>query len=96
MDKKVVSLLSTIQPCDNLSTVLQGLDQLAMEYNNTMGGVDRRNQHLTNNPKIKKRQEVLQKIFFHLLVEEYPPLVEEYPPLVEEYLLFHLYSIIME
>lgn len=41
--------------------------QVVMEYNNTMGGVDRLDQHLTNYPIIKKRGEkYYKKIFFHL------------------------------
>lgn len=37
-----------------------------MEYNNTMGGVDRIDQHLINYPIIKKRtKKNYEKIFFH-------------------------------
>ncbi|GFT74924.1 piggyBac transposable element-derived protein 4 [Nephila pilipes] len=41
--------------------------KVVMEYNNTMGGVDRMDQHLTNYPVTKKRGKKYKKIFFHLL-----------------------------
>lgn len=72
MDKKVVSLLSTIHNPEMIEVPshndeVRKKPQVVMEYNNTMGGVDRLDQHLTNYPIIKKRgKKYYKKIFFHL------------------------------
>ncbi|KAG8237447.1 hypothetical protein J437_LFUL015975 [Ladona fulva] len=58
-DKKVVSLLSTVHNTEFVDLEKRGKVsrklKLVVEYNHTMGGVDRADQHLTNYPIIKKR-----------------------------------------
>ena len=72
-DKKDVCLMSTIH---NTATVMVhtkgGKDvlkpQLALDYNNTMGGVDRADQAMTFYPAMRKQQKkYYKKIFRHLL-----------------------------
>ncbi|GBM28228.1 PiggyBac transposable element-derived protein 4 [Araneus ventricosus] len=73
MDKKAVSLLSTIHnpimiEVPSYKNEVRKKPKVVMEYNNTMGGVDRMDQHLTNYPVTKKRgKKYYKKIFFHLL-----------------------------
>ncbi|XP_035217417.1 piggyBac transposable element-derived protein 4-like [Stegodyphus dumicola] len=59
-DKKAVSLLSTIHnpimiEVPPYKDKVRKKPKVVMEYNNTMGGVDRMDQHLTNYPVTKKR-----------------------------------------
>lgn len=70
-DKKDVSLLSTIHNSDiidvtkNNKTVKK--PRVVVDYNTTMGGVDRVDQHLANYPVPRKRgKKYYKKIFFHL------------------------------
>ncbi|GFW87146.1 piggyBac transposable element-derived protein 4 [Trichonephila clavipes] len=73
MDKKAVCLISTIHNPEMVQVQshkneIRRKPKAVMEYNNTMGGVDRLDQHLTNYPLIKKRgKKYYKKIFFHLL-----------------------------
>lgn len=73
MDKKIVTLLSTIHSPEMVEVAshnneIKRKPKVVMEYNNTMGGVDRMDQHLTSYPIIKKRgKKYYKKIFFHLL-----------------------------
>ncbi|GFT02781.1 piggyBac transposable element-derived protein 4 [Trichonephila clavipes] len=60
MDKKAVCLISTIHNPEMVQVQshkneIRRKPKAVMEYNNTMGGVDRLDQHLTNYPLIKKR-----------------------------------------
>ncbi|KAG8235322.1 hypothetical protein J437_LFUL003605 [Ladona fulva] len=71
-DKKVVSLLSMVHNTEFVDLEKRGKvsrkPKLVLEYNHTMGGVDRADQHLTNYPIIKKRgKKYYKKMFFHLL-----------------------------
>ncbi|GFX56650.1 piggyBac transposable element-derived protein 4 [Trichonephila clavipes] len=72
MDKKAVCLISTIHNPEMVQVQSHKNEirkpKAVMEYNNTMGGVDRLDKHLTNYPLIKKRgKRSITKIFFHLL-----------------------------
>ncbi|XP_035232636.1 piggyBac transposable element-derived protein 4-like [Stegodyphus dumicola] len=73
MDKKAVSLISTIHNAEmvQVSTSTNEIKRKAkvvMEYNKTMGGVDRMDQNLSNYPVIKKRgKKYYKKNIFHLL-----------------------------
>ncbi|GFX14334.1 piggyBac transposable element-derived protein 4 [Trichonephila clavipes] len=73
MDKKAVCLISTIHNPEMVQVQshkneIRRKPKAVMEYNNTMCGVDRLDQHLTNYPLIKKREKkYYKKIFFHLL-----------------------------
>ncbi|GFX76154.1 piggyBac transposable element-derived protein 4 [Trichonephila clavipes] len=70
---KAVCLISTIHNPEMVQVQshkneIRRKPKAVMEYNNTMGGVDRLDQHLTNYPLIKKRgKKYYKKIFFHLL-----------------------------
>ncbi|GFW31296.1 piggyBac transposable element-derived protein 4 [Trichonephila clavipes] len=60
MDKKAVCLISTIHNPEMVQVQshkneIRRKPKAVMEYNNTIGGVDRLDQHLTNYPLIKKR-----------------------------------------
>lgn len=74
-DKKDVCLLSTIHSSDMVETTKTDKDgakickpQLVVDYNNTMGGVDKLDQHLHDYPVTRKRgKKYYKKIFFHLL-----------------------------
>ncbi|GFV95850.1 piggyBac transposable element-derived protein 4 [Trichonephila clavipes] len=60
MDNKSVCLISTIHnpkmvQVQSHKNEIRRKPKAVMEYNNTMGGVDRLDQHLTNYPLIKKR-----------------------------------------
>ncbi|GFT84196.1 uncharacterized protein TNCV_1150081 [Trichonephila clavipes] len=60
MDKKAVCLISTIHipemvQVQSHKNEIRRKPKAVMEYNNTTGGVDRLDQHLTNYPLIKKR-----------------------------------------
>ena len=71
-DKKDVTLLSTIHNAEMVDvTTRKGTIQkpkLVMDYNNTMGGVDRMDQHLSCYPTPRKRgKKYYKKIFFHLV-----------------------------
>ncbi|GFX41943.1 piggyBac transposable element-derived protein 4 [Trichonephila clavipes] len=60
MHKKAVCLISTIHNPEMVQVQshkneIRRKPKAVMEYNNTMGGVDRLDQHLTNYPLIKKR-----------------------------------------
>ncbi|GBN81315.1 PiggyBac transposable element-derived protein 4 [Araneus ventricosus] len=66
MDKKAVSLLSTIHnpimiEVPSYKNEVRKKPKVVMEYNNTMGGVDRMDQHLTNYPVTKKRNKITKK-----------------------------------
>jgi hypothetical protein len=71
-DKRDVSILSTIHNAE-MKTVTKWGKQIikpaaVISYNDTMGGVDKVDQHIANNPLTRKRGEkYYQKIFFHLL-----------------------------
>lgn len=73
MDKKAVSLISTIHNPEKIQTTnykkeVKTKPRVVVEYNNTMGGVDRMDQNITSYPAIKKRgKRYYQKIFYHLL-----------------------------
>ncbi|GFT18823.1 piggyBac transposable element-derived protein 4 [Trichonephila clavipes] len=72
MDKKAVCLISTIHNPEMVQVQSHKNEirkpKAVVEYNNTTGGVDRLDQHLTNYPLIKKRgKKYYKKIFFHLL-----------------------------
>ena len=71
-DKKDVSLLSTIHNAAMVEVekrdVLEMKPKAVMDYNNTMGGVDRVDQHLADYPTPRKRgKRYYKKIFFHIL-----------------------------
>lgn len=71
-DKKVVTLLSTVHSTKMLEVQKRGETKLRPEcvvaYNDTMGGVDRVDQHLANYSSTRKRgKKYYKKIFFHLL-----------------------------
>ncbi|GFW64096.1 piggyBac transposable element-derived protein 4 [Trichonephila clavipes] len=59
MDKKAMCLISTIHNPEMVQVQSHKNEirkpKAVMEYNTTMGGVDRLDQHLTNYPLIKKR-----------------------------------------
>ncbi|GFX84725.1 piggyBac transposable element-derived protein 4 [Trichonephila clavipes] len=79
MDKKAVCLISTIHNLEMVQVQshkneIRRKPKAVMEYNNTMGGVDRLDQHLTNYPFDKEKgKEVLQKNILssigHMFVE---------------------------
>ncbi|GFV10272.1 piggyBac transposable element-derived protein 4 [Trichonephila clavipes] len=69
MDKKAVCLISTIHNPEMVQVQshkdeIRRKPKAVMEYNNTMGGVDRLDKHLTNYPLIKRGEEVLKKCYF--------------------------------
>jgi hypothetical protein len=71
-DKKEVTLLSTIHSCGVKSVSKRGKQKekpvVVLDYNDTMGGVDRVDQHLADYPIPRKRgKKYYKKIFFHLL-----------------------------
>ncbi|GFT65698.1 piggyBac transposable element-derived protein 4 [Trichonephila clavipes] len=78
MDKKAVCLISTIHNPEMVQVQshknkIRRKPKAVMEYNNTMGGVDRLNQHLTNYPLIKKGERSITKNIIssigHMFVE---------------------------
>ncbi|GIY42243.1 hypothetical protein CDAR_247681 [Caerostris darwini] len=71
MDKKKVSLLSTIHSTEmeqiQVRSEMKEKPKIVMDYNNTMGGVDRMDQNLKSFEIIKKRgKKCYRKIFFHI------------------------------
>ena len=71
-DKKDVSLLSTVHNNEMMIVEKRGVavskPKVVMDYNNTMGGVDKVDQHLADYPVPRKRgKRYYKKIFFHLL-----------------------------
>lgn len=73
-DKKDVSLLSTVHTCDTIERATRygpekkNIPTVVVDYNNTMGGVDRVDQHLADYPVIRKRgKRYYKKNFFHLV-----------------------------
>ncbi|GIY12457.1 piggyBac transposable element-derived protein 4 [Caerostris extrusa] len=71
MDKKKVSLLSTIHNTEmeqiQVRSEMKEKPKIVMDYNNTMGGVDRMDQNLKSFEIIKKRgKKCYGKIFFHI------------------------------
>lgn len=71
-DKKDVTLLSSVHNCAMKSVVKRGKRKdkpvVVVDYNDTMGGVDRVDQHLADYPIPRKRgKKYYKKIFFHLL-----------------------------
>ena len=67
-DKKDVNLLSTIHNAEIVNVEKRGVvkskPKLVLEYNNTMGGVDKVDQHLTDYPVPRKRgKKYYKKIF---------------------------------
>lgn len=71
-DKKDVTLLSTIHNIETKTYEKRGKDRtkpiLVIDYNYTMGGVDKVDQHLSDYPVTRKRgKKYYKKIFFHLL-----------------------------
>ncbi|GLV54168.1 uncharacterized protein CBL_21012, partial [Carabus blaptoides fortunei] len=71
-DKKDVCLLSTIHRPDFTDIIKRNKTirkpKVICEYKNTMGGVDRADQHLTNYPVIKNRgKKYYLKMFMHLM-----------------------------
>ncbi|GFW12656.1 piggyBac transposable element-derived protein 4 [Trichonephila clavipes] len=72
MNKKAVCLISTIHNPEMVQVQshkneIRRKYKAVMKYNNTMGGVDRLDKHLTNYPLIKKGERGITKIFFHVL-----------------------------
>lgn len=71
-DKQDVLFLSTIHGTDSVeitksNTRIKKL-KVAIDYNMTMGGVDREDQHLSNSPVARKHgKKFYMKIFFHLM-----------------------------
>ncbi|XP_071053828.1 piggyBac transposable element-derived protein 4-like [Onthophagus taurus] len=74
-DKKDVCMLSTVHNSARETTKKRDKDgglikkpKVIIDYNNTMGGVDRLDQHLHDYPIARKRgKKYYKKIFFHLL-----------------------------
>lgn len=74
-DKRDICLLSTVHNAEKAATSKADKDgnviskpKLVIYYNDTMGGVDRLDQHLHDYPIIRKRgKKYYKKIFFHLL-----------------------------
>ena len=74
-DKKDICLLSTVHNPEKVRTDKIGKDgnnivkpKVVVDYNDTMGGVDRLDQHLHDYPVTRKRgKKYYKKIFFHLL-----------------------------
>lgn len=74
-DKRDICLLSTVHNTEKGTTNKTDKDgnvifkpKLVIDYNETMGGVDRLDQHLHDYPIIRKRgKKYYKKIFFHLL-----------------------------
>lgn len=74
-DKRDICLLSTIHNAEMKETNKRDLQgnvikkpQVVLDYNDTMGGVDRLDQHLHDYPIARKRgKKYYKKIFFHLL-----------------------------
>ncbi|XP_068097888.1 piggyBac transposable element-derived protein 4-like [Hyperolius riggenbachi] len=72
-DKKDVCLLSTVHDTSTVTARVRGgadvqKPQVVMDYNSTMGGVDRADQAMTFYPAIRKQQKkYYKKIFRHLL-----------------------------
>lgn len=72
-DKKLVTLLSTVHDSSMCETENRKGEKLlkpkvVMDYNNTMGGVDKSDQLMSYYPSTRKRQKVYyKKIFRHLL-----------------------------
>ncbi|GFY69337.1 piggyBac transposable element-derived protein 4 [Trichonephila inaurata madagascariensis] len=71
MDKEKVSLLSTIHNTEMEQIQVRSENErklkIVMDYNNTMGGVDRMDQNLKSFEIIKKRgKKCYRKIFFHI------------------------------
>lgn len=71
-DKKDISLLSTIHSLEIVDTEKRGeikkKPKCVVDYNDTMGGVDRVDQHLADYALPRKRgKKYYKKIFFHLL-----------------------------
>ena len=70
-DKKVVNLLLTIHNPEKVPTTRKDKEgnaimkpKLVVDYNNTMGGVDRLDQHLHDYQIVKKRRK---KNFMHIM-----------------------------
>ncbi|XP_066958491.1 piggyBac transposable element-derived protein 4-like [Macrobrachium rosenbergii] len=71
-DKKDVVLLSTVHNTEMVETEKRGKlvkkPKLVMDYNNTMGGVDKVDQRLQDYPLTRKRRKrYYKKIFFHIV-----------------------------
>lgn len=71
-DKRDVSILSTIHNPEMKTVNIRGEQKkkplAVISYNDTMGGVDRVDQHIATNPVTRKRgKKYYKKIFFHLL-----------------------------
>ena len=71
-DKKDVSLLSSIHNAEMVDVATRTGNikkpKVVMDYNNTMGGVDRVDQHLATYPTTRKRgKKYYKKIFLHIL-----------------------------
>ncbi|GFW84944.1 piggyBac transposable element-derived protein 4 [Trichonephila clavipes] len=76
MEKKAVCLISTIHNPEMVQVQshkneIRRKPKAVMEYNNTMGGVDRLDQHLTNYPLIKKRGKEFRMDIVDCLIERY-------------------------
>lgn len=71
-DKRDVSILTTIHNAEMKTVNKRGKHIIkptaVISYNDTMGGVDKVDQHIANNPVTRKRgKKYYKKIFFHLL-----------------------------
>lgn len=71
-DKKDICLISTVHNTEMTTVVKRGEEKkkpkLVVDYNDTMGGVDRVDQHLSDYAVPRKRgKKYYRKIFFHLL-----------------------------
>ncbi|XP_068115074.1 piggyBac transposable element-derived protein 4-like [Hyperolius riggenbachi] len=71
-DKKDVCLLSMVHDTSTVPTRTRGgkeiqKPQVVVDYNQTMGGVDRADQAVTFYPAVRKQQKYYKKIFRHLL-----------------------------
>ncbi|XP_068119862.1 piggyBac transposable element-derived protein 4-like [Hyperolius riggenbachi] len=74
-DKKDVCTLSTVHDASSATTTTRGgkvlaKPQVILDYNHTMGGVDRADQAMTYYPAVRKQQKKYYKNFFRHLLEQ--------------------------